>query len=147
MAETGLSVFDKTFHHTNSWILDLNERLNLNNKHKAFTSLRAVLHAIRDRLIYTEAVHLGSQLPVLLAGYYYQGWKPSEVPVKTRNIDGFISHVEQEIGDVNIKYSSEEIVEHVFLLLHDKITAGELDDIFSMLPEKLEELWSAEAMA
>lgn len=148
MNTTGLPIFDKTFHKTNKWILDVNQKLKLNDRHKAFSSLRAVLHAVRDRMTYEEAVHLGSQLPALLAGYYYQGWTPASTPVKSGSIDEFIQQIEEELENVNIKHTSmEEITEAVFAVLQNNISDGEIDHILAMMPEALEELWSAELVA
>ena len=42
--------------------------------HKAYLALRTVLHALRDRLTLEEAVQLGAQLPMLVRGFYYEGW-------------------------------------------------------------------------
>mgnify|MGYP006289681805 FL=1 len=145
MNTTGLPIFDKTFHKTNKWILDVNQTLKLNDRHKAFSSLRAVLHAVRDRMPHEEAVHLGSQLPALLAGYYYQGWTPASNPVKSRTIDAFLRQIEEELENVNIKnVTIEEITEAVFAVLQNNISEGEIDHILAMMPEELEELWTAE---
>jgi uncharacterized protein (DUF2267 family) len=37
-----------------------------------------MLHALRDRLPPEIAVHLSAQLPMLVRGIYYEGWKADE---------------------------------------------------------------------
>ena len=148
MTTTGLPIFDKTLHKTNKWILDINQELKLNDRHKAFSCLRAVLHAVRDRMPHEEAIHLGSQLPTLLAGYYYQGWTPASNPVKSRSIGAFLEQIEEELENVNIKNATiEEIAEVVFRVLHNNISKGEIDHVLAMMPEELEELWPMEVIA
>ena len=37
--------------------------------------MRSTLQALQDRLPPDEAVHLGAQLPNIVRGAYYEGWK------------------------------------------------------------------------
>ena len=71
---TGLDTFDKTIQETNLWLKDIMERLNTNDRHHAYSTLRAVLHTLRDRIGPESAAHLGAQLPMLLRGLFYEGW-------------------------------------------------------------------------
>jgi uncharacterized protein (DUF2267 family) len=57
---------------------------------------RAVLHALRDRLPLDNAVHFAAQLPMFLRGLFYDGWKPSQVPVKMSR-DEFLAAVQANI--------------------------------------------------
>ena len=50
MSTTGLEVFDRTVQKTNSWLNDLSQILQWDDKHKVYLALRATLHALRDRL-------------------------------------------------------------------------------------------------
>src|SRR5215218_1459116 len=57
MTMTGLDVFDRTVHKTNSWLNELMELLGWHDKHKAYLALRVTLQALRDRLIVEEVAH------------------------------------------------------------------------------------------
>jgi uncharacterized protein (DUF2267 family) len=77
MSTTDLEVFDTTVHKTNSWLHELMEELGWSDRHKAYLALRATLHALRDRLTVQGVAQLGAQLPMLIRGFYYEGWVPS----------------------------------------------------------------------
>jgi uncharacterized protein (DUF2267 family) len=59
---TGLDVFDTTVQETNLWLKELMERLGTYDRHRAYSTLRAVLHALRDRIGPANAVHLGASI-------------------------------------------------------------------------------------
>lgn len=92
MSMTGLEAFDKTLNETNRWLLVVMNELETDNRKLAFAALRATLHALRDRIEVRNAVHLGSQLPMLLRGVYYEGWHLPEGSPR-RHAESFIDHV------------------------------------------------------
>jgi len=61
-------VFGTTLQKTNLLLKQLGDTLHWDDHHKAYHGLRAVLHALRDRLPVPEAAHLGAQLPMLVRG-------------------------------------------------------------------------------
>lgn len=68
MSTTGLAVFDETLQLSNTWLNELMEGLSWADEQRAYRTLRATLHALRDRLMAHEAVLLGAQLPMLVRG-------------------------------------------------------------------------------
>jgi uncharacterized protein (DUF2267 family) len=53
-------------------------------RNQSYSALRAVLHALRDRLTVAETAHLSAQLPMLIRGIYFKGWDPTKVPVRSK---------------------------------------------------------------
>jgi uncharacterized protein (DUF2267 family) len=98
MRATGLASFESTFQTTNVWLHDLMERLGWQDRNRAYHAFRAVLHALRDRLAVEQAAALGAQLPMLMRGFYYEGWHPGGKPVKDRKKGEFLAHVLKEHG-------------------------------------------------
>ena len=84
---TGLDTFDKTEQESNLWLKDVMERLNTYDRRHAYSTMRAVLHAVRDRIGPENAAHLGAQLPMLLRGLFYEGWDLAVLDVLSKHID------------------------------------------------------------
>ncbi len=68
---------ETTLHTTDLWLCDLMEDLDWQDRSRAYRALQVVLHALRDRLPLEAVAALGSQLPLLVRGMYYEGWSPS----------------------------------------------------------------------
>jgi uncharacterized protein (DUF2267 family) len=94
---TGLDTFDRTVQESNLWLKDVMERLDTTDRHHAYSNLRAVLHALRDRIGAESAAHLGAQLPMLLRGLFYEGWDPTGKPTKERHEAAFLAHIAREL--------------------------------------------------
>ena len=140
MSTTGLDVFDRTVQKTNSWLTDLTQILRWPDKHKGYSALLITLHALRDRLTVEEVAHLGAQLPMLVRGFYYEGWDPTGKPEKVRQKEQFLTRIEQEFKDDD-SVDPEVIARAVFFVLSKRITQGEIEDIKHILPEDLRSLW------
>src|SRR5205823_5135408 len=95
MSEQGLEVLEATYQKAQEWIGQVATILHL-DKGDAYKALRAVLLTLRDRLPAEEAVHFGAQLPMLLRGLYYEGWKPLETPIKMSR-EEFLQAVQEKI--------------------------------------------------
>lgn len=141
MAGTGVDTFDTTLQKTNSWLKDLMEEMGEQDRENAYAALRAVLHALRDRLTIEEATHLGAQFPILLAGVYYQGWDPTGKPVRYRHITEFLDRVERDLGNRRHVIDAERAVQAVFRVLSKRVSQGEIEDILSSLPSELRQVW------
>lgn len=140
MAMTGIAAFDRTVQKTNEWLNELMEYHDGCDRQKAYLVLRATLHALRDRLPPEEAVELSAQLPMLIRGFYFEGWRPSATPVKERHKSEFLKH----IGDALRGYElgrPEDIARGVFRILDHRISAGEMKDVRQVLPPEIRELF------
>jgi uncharacterized protein (DUF2267 family) len=143
MSLTVITSFDSSIHTTNIWLNDLMGWLGWYDKQRAYHALRAVLHTLRDRLPVEQAAALGAQLPMLVRGFYYEGWHPHGKPVKERTKDAFLSHIAaafQNDPDVN----PEEVARGVFHVLAQHVTSGEIKHMTISLPGEIRSLWSEE---
>ena len=118
-----------------SEILDWRE-----DRGRAYLALRAVLHALRDRLTVSEVADLAAQLPMVVRGFFYEGWHPAGKPTRERKKSDFFAHVgyefpQQPPDDV------ARIVRGVFKLLSNRVSAGEIADVKSMMPRDIHALW------
>ena len=146
MSATGLHVFDQSTHEANVWLKELENKLHTDDRHLAMAALRASLHALRDRLGSDSAVHLGAQLPTLIRGIYYEGWRIAGAPSKERHKSDFLDHVRAELRGHSELYP-ERAVRATFELLWDKIDPGEVAKIIEVLPAELRDLWPRLARA
>ena len=140
MSMTGLDVFDRTVHKTNSWLNKLMEVLGWQDKHRAYLALRVTLHALRDRLTVEEVAQLGAQLPMLIRGFYYEGWDPAGKPLKERHKEEFLARIEEHFSGDDIA-DPEQVARAVFTVLSNRVTEGEIEDVKHVLPAELRELW------
>jgi uncharacterized protein (DUF2267 family) len=140
MSATGLEVFDATLHKTNSWLKELMGMLGSEDRHRAYLALRATLHALRDRLTVEEVAQLGAQLPMLIRGFYYEGWDPTGKPLRIRDKEQFLARIRQQFrGDESV--DTELVARKVFTLLANRVTEGEIEDIKHVMPAEIRELW------
>ena len=95
MSATGLDVFDKTLQTTHIWLDELMAEIGF----VAWHVLGPVLRAMRDRIPLELAVHLGSQLPLLVRGLYYDQWHaPGRMDEKPRTLDAFLSPISEQLA-------------------------------------------------
>jgi len=139
MATTGLDVFDKTLHTTNTWLDQLMADVGP-DRQTAWHVLGAVLRTLRDRLPVGLAAHLGAQLPLLVRGLYYDQWRPSEQPLKLRSQEEFLAHVSRGLDgarpvDVNAATQS------VFCVLNHNVDPDQVENVREALPEQIRALW------
>ena len=141
MSATGLDVFDTTIQKTNRWLNELAGQAGCPGKRAAYQALRATLHALRDRLTVDEAAQFAAQLPMLIRGLYYEGWDPSDKPLRLRHVDEFLDRIAQELRGTD-QWDPELAARGVFSLLAQRISEGEIDDIRALLPVRLRDLWT-----
>ncbi len=140
MSHTVVGTFDSTIQATHRWIDDVRERLRWPDDGRAYHALRAVLHALRDRLPVDAAAALGAQLPMLVRGFFYEGWHPHGKPVRERHTEQFLAHVADAFRE-DPGIDPEEVTRAVFQVLTTHVSAGEITSIKNSLPAELRSLW------
>jgi uncharacterized protein (DUF2267 family) len=137
---TGHDLFEATLNKTNAWLSHVMRVLPTEDRHTAYLALRATLHALRDRITVEEVAQLGAQLPMLIRGFYYEGWDPTGKPLKIRDRQQFLDRIAHELREVDGK-DPEEVARAVFVVLVQRISDGEIDDVKHVLPHDIRELW------
>jgi uncharacterized protein (DUF2267 family) len=137
---TGLDIFDRTVQESNLWLKDIMDRLETVDRHQAYSSLRAVLHALRDRIGPESAAHLGAQLPMLLRGLYYEGWDPTNKPTKERHEEAFLARIARELPRAT-ESEVEQGALAVLDVLSKHVDRGAAVKIATMFPHDLRKFW------
>jgi uncharacterized protein (DUF2267 family) len=142
MSTHGIDVFDKTLQTTHQWLHEL-ENVVGPQRQTAWHVLGAVLRALRDRIPVELAAHLGSQLPILVRGAYYDQWRPAGKPERIRTRDEFLTRIAEQLEDtrpVNVAKAAEA----VFGILARHVSPGQVQKVVEALPEEVRALWPAE---
>ncbi len=142
MGDTGFSSFNTTVEKTNLILKQIEEAYGWPKelRNQSYAALRAVLHALRDRLPVQEGAHFAAQLPILVRGIYYHAWDPSRLPVKMDRQE-FLQRVAKEFP-FEIEGGLERLVHTVLQALGRHITQGEWENVKASVPRDLAALLS-----
>lgn len=107
--------------------------------------LRAVLHALRDRIPPRESLQLISQLPMLIKAIYVDGWQMKDDARQLRHLGDFIEAVREAGGKATVDnfvtdYDVERAIHAVFKVLKNHVSEGEIRDVLATLPIELRPL-------
>lgn len=110
-------------------------KLHSYDRAKTYSTIRAILIALRNRLTTTEIAYVGNRLPPFLRTAFYDGWIPSAIPFSHNENDNFLEAVMSELSNEE-RYcpNLEDAVEEVCRLLVEFIGTEELGPIESNLP-------------
>lgn len=89
---------------------------------------------------HNEAAQLSAQLPLLIRGIFYEGWRPSDTPLMKQHKDSFVARIDAKLVGYP-EYRGEEDIRTVFKLLNARISEGEVEDIRSALPSPIRDFW------
>lgn len=142
MTGAQLPVLEHAVQQINVWLKKLTEEHHFRDRHHAYSALRAVLHALRDRLTPEQAAHFGAQLPTVIRGIYYEGWHLAGTPTTDRQVQEFADRVAAQLP-ATFPRDAVGTTEAVFDLLAQELDAGEITKIKATLPEPLRGLWPA----
>lgn len=149
MARPDIGTFNEMLEKTYAWLDLVCEDLG-GDRRRASTALRGVLHALRDRLPVGEAADLGAQLPVVVRGMYYDGWRPAAAlqqerlskPIRTR--EAFLDAVRENwrtgpqlLPDLD----PDRACRAVFRCIDRFVTEVEVRQVVASLPEEVRALW------
>jgi uncharacterized protein (DUF2267 family) len=129
-----LDTIDRTVAKTYEWLHLLERSLGSDDRRRSYAALRAVLHALRDRVGPEVAAHLSAQLPLLVRGVFYEGWDPTPTPMRL-SLSEFLERVERE-ALLDGTTEAEEATRAVIALLWDELGTGVMSHVATLLPEE-----------
>ncbi|MEU8257894.1 DUF2267 domain-containing protein [Micromonospora inaquosa] len=137
MADSMISAFESSLDKTNLILKDIEDAYGWpkDRRNQSYAALRTVLHLLRDRLPVNESVEFAQQLPVLVRGIYFDGWVPSDVPIKL-NRDDFLYEVRQGFP-YDAEGGPERVTQVVLDTLRRHVTQGEWQDVKDTMPKDL----------
>ncbi|MEU4681180.1 DUF2267 domain-containing protein [Micromonospora sp. NPDC023737] len=137
MAEQFISAIESSLDKTNLILKDIEKAYGWpkEQRNQSYAALRTVLHLLRDRMPVQESVEFAQQLPVVVRGIYFDGWKPSDVPVKL-NREDFLYEVRQGFP-YDVEGGTERVVQVVLDTLRRHVTQGEWEDVKDTMPRDL----------
>ena len=136
-----VSTIDNSVRKTHEWLEELRGIGGFEDEAQAYSALRASLHTLRDRLTPGEAADLGSELPMVIRGLYFEGWKPAAPQSRERSLEDFVANVRERMRG-GTAVDPESAAKATFRLLERRVSAGEIQDVRSMLPAEIRnELW------
>jgi len=141
MSVKAIHNFEHAVHAANEWIKDLAREPEIGSEAQAYVILRTVLHALRDRLRVDEVAHLSAQLPMLVRGFFFEGWKPA------LDDGGHPETTEQFLDDMGARLlplsevEAEDAVYLVYALMARRFSEGELVYAERALPYELVLKW------
>jgi uncharacterized protein (DUF2267 family) len=137
---TDVTLIEESAQKTHLLLKELAEELGrAGDERYAMRVLRGYLHTLRDRLPVPETAQFGAQLPELVRGIYYEGWRPATVPLDYHDVDTFLAHVATEArlaGETESAYA----VEAATRVFRRHVGKGELAKVATALPPRIAEL-------
>jgi uncharacterized protein (DUF2267 family) len=115
---------------------EVHHRARLASRGETVRAIQATLETLAERITGSEAEDLAAQLPPELGTYLQQTEKTERFPVETF----FLRVAAKEGVDVpDATFHARAVMD----VLGEAVTAGELEDVLSQLPESYEPLFEA----
>lgn len=133
---TGLDIFDTTIEKTNKLLKGIEVEMGWEGRrNQTYSALRSVLHALRDRLPTSEALHFSAQLPLLVKGIYFDGWDPGITPIKMNKTE-FLNYIGNQFK-FDVEDGLEAMTQKVLMKVFETIDPGEANKIIDALPKDI----------
>ena len=82
---------------------------------------------------------------MLIRGFYYEGWHPTNKPFGYRHKEDFLQKVRAQSPGLQ-EPELERAITAVFNVLSNHISVGEIEQVRNQLPAEIRELWSIKAL-
>jgi uncharacterized protein (DUF2267 family) len=134
-----VDVIDRSVEQAHIWFNDVADEFGTEDHQLAYRILRAFLHGVRDRITVEESAQLAAQLPTLVRGIYYEGWRPSTTPLRYHDRETFLRKIADEAllaGSTEASYA----VTAAAAVVRRRVSEGEIEDVLAILPAEIRKL-------
>lgn len=135
---TRIKSFERSMHTADLWVSEMAEEMGESSE-QAYGAMRAVLHTLRDRLPHDESAHLAAQMPTLVRGVYWEGWRPSHTPERYHDVDDFLGRV-AGVARMSGGTEAATATSATMTVLRRHVSDGEIDDVLDVLPGPIRSL-------
>ncbi len=116
------------------------------NREEAGRIIRAVFHALRNRLSHEESFQLLAQLPMALKAIYVDGWKFGKHYKRVKHVSDFLDEVRsQDAGlvshDLYDDTNTKLAIASVLKTINAFVSEGEMNGLIGILPPQLKEFF------
>lgn len=133
--------FGHTVHRTHVLLRHIARGLEIPGTIPAYHALRSVLHALRDRLPAPEAADLAAQLPTLVRGVFYEGYRPARQD-EPADREAFLGAVAAGVRD-GAPFTAEDAAHAVGEALAELVSEGEWTQVLRALPHDIRSVLEA----
>jgi uncharacterized protein (DUF2267 family) len=132
--------FSHAIDNARAWMREIAAELYTNEGKDAWGAFREVGHLLRDQLPDAEVAQLAAQLPLLLRGVWYEGWKPGS-HARIKEADAFLEALRVRL-DRSRPMDPVGALRAVTNVLRRHVSRGELEDVLHVLPGAIRPLFS-----
>jgi uncharacterized protein (DUF2267 family) len=125
--------FEPSIEHARRWLALINDQLLLDDRSEAYSILRGVLQTLRDRLPLPTAAHFSAQLPLLLRGVFWEGWRPED-PVDKMTVGEFVDRIDRGLPLKGVS-ETEDAIRAVTSVVAFELGSGIVEKLLAVLPE------------
>jgi len=138
MSAQHLEVLETTLHKTHEWLGAISDQSHLDT-HESYQALRAVLQTLRDLLPAEESAHLAAQLPLLIRGIFFEGWRPAVVPIKG-DLGEFLKTMREKIVTPR-PIDTLLLAQQVIAVMNRFLGKGEIEKLKGLLNKRMQVLF------
>lgn len=134
------NIFESTIQKTNLWLKDVEGVMRTQERARSYAALRAVLHVLRDCMPVEAGAKFAAQMPLLVRGVYFDGWKPRRKPRRLAKSEFFRELRELLRGQAGLDPGLA--ARAVFCCLERHVSSGEIAAVKRVLSAEVRALWS-----
>ena len=124
-----------------AFMTDFMAQADLPTHHRAYHSIRAVLHVFRSHLTTRDALKFASVLPPVLRAIFVEDWEPNEDPLPFPDRDTLLLEVKAVRRDHNL--APDTVISDAAMTLRRHIDNAALDRTLAEFPAAAKLYWAA----